>query len=127
MTGVVPPIENYRGQIEAALAYSDDSHSFDDIVRGVENGDMQYWPGAHSVIITEICVVPRYKYMNIFLAGGILTEIEQMAPGIEEWGRRQGCDRMILTGRKGWERTFLKREGWKKKLVVCEKKFDVGK
>lgn len=123
--GVVPPISEYRRQIEAALAYADDSHTFEDIVAGVESGEMQYWPGVKSVIITEIADVPQYRYLNFFLAGGDLAELEMMYPAIEAWGRSKGCVRAILTGRKGWERSFLtQREGWKYKLAVFEKSLD---
>ena len=44
-----------------------------------------------------------------------------MLPLVAEWGKQQGCTSMSLTGRRGWERTFLKREGWTANLVVMTK------
>lgn len=125
--GTVPPISEYRRQIEAALAHNDGSHTFEDVAQGVELGEMQYWPGEKSVIITEIGVFPRYKYLNVFLAGGDMAEIERMAAVIEGWAITQGCTREQLVGREGWGRTFLTRDGWVKKSVVFEKKLNVGK
>lgn len=115
-------IDKYRPQIEAALAFADDSHSFDDIKKAVEKGDLQFWPGFSSVIITEIVKVPRFKALNLFLAGGNRPELQAMLPEIENFARHVGADRLILNGRKGWLRTFLVHEGYAEKTVTLEKK-----
>lgn len=115
-------ISAYRQYIEAALAYAGGTHTFDDIRELVEQGRLQFWPGVHSAVVTEIIEYPRARALNIFLAGGNLAEIEAMAPGILEWGKAQGCSSAVFTGRKGWERTFLTRTGWAPQLVVFEKK-----
>jgi hypothetical protein len=124
---VSPDIFTYRRHIEAALKYADDSHSFEDIVAGVEAGQLQFWPGPNSVIITEILTYPNYRALNFFLAGGDIRELETMYTPIEGWAQERGCDRAVLTGRKGWERTFLTaKQGWQPKLTVYEKKFHHG-
>lgn len=64
---------------------------------------------------------PRRKVLNFFLAGGNLAEIEAMYPPIEAWGREQGCSAASMTGRAGWERTFLTRTGWQRTLAVLQK------
>jgi hypothetical protein len=121
---MIPDLAKYRRQIEAALVYSGHSHDFDDVAAMVAAGKAQFWPGRTSVIITEIIVEPRHKVLHFFLAGGDLAELEQMTPIIEQWGRERGCTRASLVGRKGWDRTFLKRQGWTNGLVVLEKSFD---
>jgi hypothetical protein len=40
-----------------------------------------------------------------------LSELVSMAPGMEAWGRQQGCDFATINGRKGWARVFGK-HGW---------------
>ena len=117
-------ISAYRQYIEGALAYAGGSHTYDDVRELVEQGRLQFWPGVHSAVVTEIIESPRTRLLNIFLAGGNLAEIEAMAPGILEWGKQQGCSSAVFTGRKGWERTFLMRTGWAPSLVVFEKKLD---
>lgn len=117
-------IEDYRLQIEAALHYTDDSHSFEDIKSAVERGELQFWPGPHSVVITEITQVPNYRALNLFLAGGVKEELEAMLPEIEKFAKHVEADRIVLTGRKGWVRSFLKDEGYAEKLVVMEKKLN---
>ena len=113
-------IHDYKQYIDGALVYSGGTHTFEDIVAGVDAGTLQFWPGAASAVVTEIIVAPQQKILHFFLAGGSLAELERMLPEIRAWGREQGCTRATLTGRKGWERTFLAREGWKPTLVVYE-------
>lgn len=110
-----------RPHIEAALSYSGGTHTFDDVVKGVSTGKFVFWPGVNSAIITEIIEYPRQRTLHFFLAGGNMAELEVMLPGILNWGREQGCTTASLTGREGWARSFLKREGWNKKLIVMTK------
>lgn len=115
-------ISAHRSYIEAALEYADGSHTFDDVAEAVAAGRMQFWPAPASAVITEILESPRQRSLNFFLAGGNLAELETMTPTILEWGRREGCTKAILFGRRGWEKTFLTRTGWAQaKLVVFEK------
>lgn len=88
----------------------------------VERNEAIFWPGPNSVVVTQIIEHPQSRTLHFFLAGGNLAELEVMYPLIEQWGRERGCTAATMTGRKGWERTFLtKREGWKSKLVVMSK------
>lgn len=110
-----------RPHIEAALSFSGGTHTYDDVVKGVQSGKFVFWPGPNSAIITEIIEYPQKRTLHFFLAGGNTAELEVMLPAIMDWGREQGCQSASLTGRKGWERSFLKREGWSKKLIVMTK------
>lgn len=122
MIDAIPTLEEYRGAINDALRYADDSHTFEDIRDMVASGRLQFWPGKDSVIITEILEYPRYKVLHFFLAGGgSLAELQRMTPLVEEWGRTQGCKKASLIGRKGWERTFITRDGWVQTHSVFEK------
>lgn len=114
-------ISAFSSYIEDALVYANGSHTFEDVRAAVAAGRMQFWPGVKSVIITEILENPRYKALNLFLAGGNLAELERMTPLVLDWGRDQGCSRAMFLGRSGWERTFLTRTGWTKTpMVVLE-------
>lgn len=118
-------IDDFRRYIEAALEHASGSHTFEDVKQAVEEGRLQFWPGRTSAVVTEIVTHPRAKFLNYFLAGGNLAELEIMAPYLEAWGRAQGCTHASLVGRRGWERTFLKGLGYEPKLVVYEKRLDV--
>ena len=116
--------EGHKCYLLSALAYADNSHSFEDVKAMVESGRLQFWPGPASAIVTEIVEFPRFKAIHFFLAGGNLVELEAMYPLIEKWGQEQGCDRATLAGRPGWTRSFLtRREGWRQTQVVLEKIF----
>ena len=113
-------LERCRSWIEAALAYSGNTHNFQDIVSGVKTGTMQLWPARHSCLVTEIVIYPRKKLLNIFLAGGKLKELMSMQADVEKWAIREGCDGGMISGRRGWERP-LKNLGWKFQHVYYTK------
>jgi len=110
-------LEEYRPQIESALAYSGGTHVFEDVAQGVIEGRMQAWVNGGSIAITEIIVFPRKKTLHGFLAAGNMREILDMVPSASEWGKQMGCTGFTLAGRKGWQRVFGKR-GWKTAFYV---------
>jgi len=110
-----------RQWVEDALEYSGGTHSFDDIAAGVLAKKFQLWPNHNSAVVTEIVVYPNTKNLHFFLAGGNLDELKMMRPYIEQWGKSIGCTRVTLAGRKGWERTFLKDEGYTPQWFVLSK------
>ena len=112
-------LEDYRPQIESALAYSGGTHLFEDVVQGVVEGRMQAWVNGDSIAITEVIVFPRKKTLHGFLAAGNMKRILEMVPSAAEWGRQQGCTAFTLAGRKGWQRVFGKR-GWHVAFYVLE-------
>jgi hypothetical protein len=113
--------ERLRHHVVAALEYSGGSHAVEDIADGIRRGRFQLWPGADSVIVTEIIVYPQLKDLHFFLAGGDLDELRLMQPLIESWGKDMGCSRVSLAGRRGWERTFLRDRGYEPKwFVMCK-------
>lgn len=115
-------VDQYRPQIEAALRYCGGTHTFADVRDAVQANRMQLWCGPRSAIITEIIIYPQKKVLNFFLAGGVSAEIEAMLPGIESWGAAHGCSAAGMTGRRGWERTFLcKSAGWTPTHVLFSK------
>ena len=113
--------ERLRHHVAAALEYSGGTHKVEDIAEGIRQGQFQLWPGKNSVVVTEIIVYPQLKDLHYFLAGGDLDELRLMRPIIESWGKEIGCSRVSLAGRKGWERTFLKGEGYEPKwFILCK-------
>lgn len=99
-------IARCRGWIEAALAYSGGTHTFEDVARGIAEGRMQLWDAPDGCCVTEIVEYPRKRVLNGFLAGGEMGQVLDIIPSIETWARLQGCDATELTGRRGWTRVF---------------------
>lgn len=107
--------------IQAALEYDGDTHSLEDVLLLVANGECQFWPGERSAIITEVVRHPRKAVCHFWLAGGDLDELEGMASAVEGWAREQGCTRITLAGRKGWTRSFLAKHGYEPRWTTMSK------
>lgn len=110
-------IDNFREQIEDALHYAD--YGYDAVKEGVEAGRLQFWVEGASCAVTEILDGPTLYFA---VAAGNLDEIETLYTRIETWGRLRGCQRAIIGGRPGWDRTFLSRkQGFKTTHVIMQK------
>lgn len=107
--------------LDNALDYSGDTHDIDHVFNACKKGECQFWPGKHSAVVTEIYVYPNLKACSFFLAGGEMSELREMCKQIETWAKSIGCTRMLITGRKGWARTFLKDDGYEAKWAVLAK------
>lgn len=107
--------------IKAALEYDGDTHDIEDVMLSVAAGERQFWPGQRSAVITEIMRYPKKTVLHFWLAGGDLQELETMLPPIEKWAREQGCSRITLAGRRGWERTFMRDAGYESRWAVMAK------
>lgn len=123
MTGllVAAVLHPYIDNIQKALNLGGDVYTIADVEQMIAEGKAQVWPGEDSVIVTEVIDYPRARHLHLFLAGGNLEELEAMLPEILDWGREQGCNRATLSGRRGWERSFLRDQGWRPNLVIMEK------
>lgn len=108
-----------------ALEETDGSYDVATIENMVSEGLVQLWARYDSFVLTELKVAPtNKKYLHIFLAGGEMADLNQsgLYPILEGFARDNHCDAMTMTGRKGWERTFLtKDEGWKATHVLYRK------
>lgn len=120
---MIPVYEQFharRKYIEDALEYTKGTHTLDDIWNGVVRGDLQFWPGDKSAIITEIQIYPQTKVMHIFLAGGDLEELLEMEKSVRAYAKTIGCNSMSISGRRGWLRIF-ERDGWKEICTTIAK------
>jgi len=113
-------ISLHKDRIESALVYSGGTHTYEDIVRGIEENKYQLWPGLNATVLTEIIVYPQKRIIHCFLAAGDLREIGAIRTWAEEWARREGIDAVTLTGRPGWEKV-LANDGYVKASVSLEK------
>ena len=112
--------DRYASILQDALEYTDGTHTLADVREGIDVDRLQFWPGVHSAVVTEVAQYPHQRHLHFFLAAGRLPELEAMFPVIREWGRSQGCTRATLVGRAGWTRSFLRGLGWRPTAVVME-------
>ena len=115
MTAAFTEWQRCKHWIADALARID-THTLVDVELGMATGIYVFWPATRSAAITEVHIFPRAKHMHLFLAGGDLDELKGMVPMWQSWARFNGCSKLTLAGRRGWERA-LKDQGWKADLV----------
>lgn len=109
--------------LEAALKYSDGTHTIDDVEAQIKAGRIQFWPGLNGAVVTEIQEYPQKTVLNVFLCGGDLRECLEMGDNfIEPWAKENGCTAVRQYGRKGWTRALLK-HGWREVFFVMQRDF----
>lgn len=109
----------YKHLIESALRHSDYAHTFDDIVRGVLNGNLHFYPLDRAFVIMEVTKYSRWSAYHCFLAGGELSSILSVQPAMQANARKLGAKKITLTGRKGFTRV-LPQHGWTHTLCLME-------
>ena len=72
-------------------------------------------------MVTEIIPFPRNRVLRVWLAGGELDELQRYQPALENYARSEGCSRIEIDGRKGWERAL---DGYKAERVILTKDID---
>lgn len=114
-------IEKARRFLEPALEYAQGTHTYADVARDLETGQSQLWDTERAAAVTEVHLTPQRKTCHVFLGGGDLDEMPRLIAAIEWWARSIGCDRITMAGRRGWERTFLRDEGFSPAWTVLAK------
>lgn len=117
----MPALLARKDLVESALVYTEGSHTFEDIAAGIDLGQFKLLVAPNSLMLLEVIEYPQRKDLHVFLAAGKLEELEKMTPAVEEFGRRLGCKFITLSGRRGWERTYLRGRGWKQTSIVMSK------
>lgn len=89
------------------MAYAGGTHALADVWDMVASGQARFWPGAGAAMVTLMEEDPGERRLLIWLAGGDLNElVGRLRPAAEHWARGQGCRRVLVIGRPGWERAL---------------------
>lgn len=76
-----------------------------EVVQLLASDHAQLWPGDGAAMVVQLLAGPP-KGAHIWLAGGDMTGLLAMRPGLEAWARWQGCREISLNGRRGWQRVL---------------------
>lgn len=92
--------------VQAALDHAGNLFDVDDVLRLIEDGKAQFWPGKQCAVITEIKQYPKKRLLHVWLGGGDLDELTVMANYVREYAKHVGCDAITIQGRPGWQKVF---------------------
>lgn len=92
-----------RESLSKALALITRTHTEDDVVAAILRGTMKLWRNESSGVVTEFCVFPQSKVLNVFLVGGKLEELKPLRPLMRKFAIQNGCSGWsALACHKGW-------------------------
>jgi hypothetical protein len=115
---LIADLLHFQLDIQAALSYAHDSHTFDDIVDMVLTGRLHFYKASEEAfIIMEVQRYPQHNVYHCFLAGGDLEDILETHPVLELNAKKLDCIYTSVAGRRGWERV-LKKRGWEYGLTI---------
>ncbi len=119
-------LKKFRVDIERALCYGRNSHTFNQVCALVIQGQLDVHVLEGAVIIAEVISYPEYKVYHVFIAAGELQPIIEAQRGylIRE-AQKRGAKRLSFAGRKGWKKA-LENEGWSNDLILMSKEVPNG-
>ena len=81
------------------------THTEDDIIYGLLNGQFKLFRHRSSGVVTEFTQFPTLKALNVFLAGGSVDDLVPIREMVYKHALVNGCSRITAVfARKGWER-----------------------
>lgn len=99
-------LPGYKSRLMEAVEQSDGEFSWADIVEKLQSGLWQLWITPKSALVTCIRDQGQMTLCVLVYMGGVLQEVEACLPGIMEWARVNGCQKLHIEGRKGWGRAL---------------------
>ena len=111
--------------LEKALQHSGGTHTLQNVGEKVAAGKAQYWQKGSAVVITELLETPQMRVLHFWLVTGELQDVIVLSEKVIAWGRRVGCKRATLAGRRGWEKV-LAGSGWSPELVLMGRDISDG-
>lgn len=113
-----------KKKLDRALALAGHAYTLEDILHEIHEGRMQSFAEGESWAVTQIVDFPRKRYVEIVFAVGNLTELKEIYPRIEQFGREIQADGLRAFGRPGWMRQFnIDKHGWAETTRVYVREF----
>lgn len=99
---VLDVLPGYKDMLMKAVDRSDGENTWPDIVSQLREGWWQLWVTPNSAAITVIREHGQFGVCVVIYMGGVLKDAQECLPGVAEWARVMGCQKMHIEGRKGW-------------------------
>jgi hypothetical protein len=104
-------IEDRYAQVEKALEFMGNTHSFPDILALIEDGQMQSFANGETWAVTQIIDFPKKRVLEVFLVTGDLANAEALHDVVIAYAKAHACDFIRAYGRDGWS-SRAKERGW---------------
>ena len=104
----VPYFKKHENLLLDALEYSGGTHNLEDVAMALHKDYMLLWPTNESVLVTEVVQYPRAKHMHVFLGAGNMHELLYTMPFVIKQAKIDGCSKVTVTGRRGWEKVLTR-------------------
>lgn len=116
--------------VKRAIEHSDGRYSLDNVIDGLRRGEMELWgamkPPAHlqAVAVTHVETYPSGTrvFKILHLGGPSMADVAaffRFIPRMEALARQAQCAKLVMIGRKGWERDLA--PPWKTVAAVYER------
>jgi len=105
------PLEAHIAQLEEALAHMGGTHTFQDVLDAIKDGQMQSFAEGNTWVVTQVLDFPRKRVLEIILVAGEMAEAEALYEKVLSFGREIGCQLVRTFGRDGWAKQ-AKTNGW---------------
>ena len=102
----VPYFKKHENLLLDALEYGGGTHNLEDVAMALHKDNMLLWPTNESVLVTEVQQYPRCKHYHVFLGAGNMDELKEVMPFVIKRAKEEGCSKVTLTGRRGWEKVL---------------------
>lgn len=99
-------------KLERALEMMGKTHTIADIREAISLGTMQSFVEGDSWAITQICLTPRKRIMEIILVVGEQADLDRLYQRVISFAKETQCSLIRTVGRLGWKPQADK-HGWK--------------
>lgn len=99
------------------------THSLEDMRHLLLRQEAQLWVLPNSALVTTVVKHPQAKVLTHWIGGGSLEELIAVEPNIEMFARDEGCNAILINGRRGWGRVL---NGYTETHTVYAKVIDHG-
>jgi hypothetical protein len=100
-------------KLQKGLALPWVDKDFEGVKADLRAGNLQAFWNDRALVLTEICVSPRRRFLNIYMAAGRMEDVFALQPQMVQFARENGLSECQGLMRPGWAKS-LKKRGWVK-------------
>lgn len=105
--------QQHTGRINGALEKFGGLYTWEDILDGLQKGDMQMFSYENSFVVTKVSDYPRKRVLDLMLAYGVKSELKELEPQLLRFAEKVGATTMMASmSRRGWEAQMVEGDGW---------------